>query len=83
MDTETTGHVHQIWVSLVDHIPTIGLLLGGMIGSIIWAAKRTFATREYIREMDMRNEKKHEDIERQVQVVSDDVSWIKGYLEKK
>ena len=83
MDTETTSHVHQIWVSLVDHIPTIGLLLGGMIGSIIWAAKRTFATREYIREMDMRNEKKHEDIERQVQVVSDDVSWIKGYLEKK
>ena len=83
MDTETTSHLHQIATGLYDHAATIGLLLGGVIGSIMWAAKRTFATREYIREMDMRNEKKHEDIERQVQVVSDDVSWIKGYLEKK
>ena len=66
MDSETTGHVHQIWLSLVQHMPTIGLILGGVIGSILWAARRTFATREYLREMDIRNDRKHQDIEAQV-----------------
>ena len=54
MDAETTSHIHQILNSMYSHIAVIGLVAGGVIGSVVWVWNQymlKFATVKAVHEL--------------------------------
>lgn len=82
IDSEDISWLHHWFHEVIDNPQIALLIMGAMIGWIIYWLRTMFVTHKVMQQIDEKNEEAHERIASDLHEVKETVSWMKGFMEK-